>query len=173
MNLQKQLKDRNLKWNWDAIADYVIQHPELMEELIRFSFEGETIIQRNASAVISKICDKKRDLLSPYLIEIFQHLEKYPNDAVRRNTMRIFQFTEIPEEIEGELFETALKYIRSINEPIAVKAFSITVARRICQKYPELAPELIYILEIILKEKISTGLTNRAGKEIQKLRKVS
>lgn len=173
MELKEQLQDRNLKWNWDTIADHVIRKPDLMEELIRFSFEGEVIEQQNAAAVLSKICDRKKSLLTPYLVKLFKHLEKHPIDAVKRSTMRTFQFAPIPEEIEGELFDKAVQYLRSMNEPIAIKAFSLTCARRICEKYPELANELIPLVELVLEEKISSGMTNRAGHELIKLRKIA
>ena len=172
MNLKERLQGRNLKWNWDAIASDIIQHTKMIDELINFSFKGEKIEKQNAAAVIGKICDQDKKILDPYLEILFNHLETNPIDAVKRSTIRIFQFTNIPESIESELFDLSLAYVTSIDEPIAIKAFGITVARRICEKYPELSNELIPIVEIIKKEKISSGMTNRAKHELKKLRKI-
>jgi hypothetical protein len=172
VNLKERLQDRNLKWNWDEIAGFIIQHPEMINELIDFSFHGEKIEKQNAAAVIGKICDQNKAFLTPYLETLFHHLETNPIDAVKRSTIRILQFTDIPESIEGELFDLALSYITSLDELIAVKAFAMTVARRICEKYPELSNELIPIVETIQKEKISSGMTNRAQHELKKLLKI-
>jgi hypothetical protein len=59
-----------------------------------------------------------------------------------------------------------------MQEPIAIKAFAMTVARRICEKYPELITELIPIIELLVEQKISAGLNSRGGKELQLLYKL-
>ena len=56
--------------------------------------------------------------------------------------------------------------------PIAIKAFGITVARRICEKYPELANELIPYVEVLVDQKPSAGIVNRGEKELKKLAEI-
>jgi hypothetical protein len=87
-------------------------------------------------------------------------------------TVRFCQSVEVPENVEGELFEKGITYLKSAEEPIAVKAFAMTALRRICEKYPELAAELIPHIEILVEEKASTGIVNRGEKELKLLRKL-
>ena len=172
MDLKAQLEDRNLKWNWDKIADYLVLNPSLIPDLLEFMFNGELHQRKNAAAVFGKICDRQKSLLDPYLIPLGQHLRTNPIDASKRSIIRLFQFCEIPEEIEGELFDQIIEYLKSSEEAIAIKAFGMTVARRICQKYSELAVELIPRIEILVEEKVSAGIVNRGRKELKLLQKL-
>ena len=172
MNLESKLRDRNLKWNWDKIAAFVIENPQHLKKLVEFALKGEKIIRQNACAVLGKITDKDKIIASPYYGTIIQHLATNPIDAFKRNTLRIFQTCDIPEEQEGFLFDTSLKYLKSLEEPIAVKAFSMTSARRIAEKYPELAEELLHQIEILVEEKVSAGITARGNRESKILRKL-
>ncbi len=172
MNLESKLAGRNLKWNWDNIAKDLMRNPANIPELIQHAKKGEKIIIQNASAIIGKISDKKPALIAPFYIELIDHLSTNPIDAYKRCIMRIFQTENAPEEREGELFEIALNFLNSVEEAIAIKAFSLTSARRIAEKYPELAQEVLHITEIIVEEKLSAGMTNRGNKELQILRKL-
>ena len=172
MNLESKLRDRNLKWNWDKIASFVIDNPNYLQELVNSSLKGDKIIRQNACAVIGKITDRNKIILSPYYGLLIEHLNTKPIDAFKRNTLRIFQTCEIPKEQEGFLFDISLNYLKSLDEPIAVKAFSMTTARRITEKYPELAVELLHQIEILVEEKVSAGITNRGKRESKILRKL-
>ena len=93
-----------------------------------------------------------------------KHLNTNPVDGVKRNTLRTFQFNSIPEEVEGEFFDILLIYLTSLSEAVAIKAFSMTVARKICKKHPELAQELIPIIERLMKASESSGIKHRGNK---------
>lgn len=172
MNLRQHLLDRNLKWNWDEIAKYCVKHPKTIIQVVNFTMDEEVHVQQNAGAVIGKIVDLDRKILTPYLVTMVSNLTRNPHDAVKRATLRVFQFSEIPEEVEGELFEYVIATLKSLEEPIATKAFGMTAARRICERYPELANELIPLIEIIVEEKLSAGLVNRGQKELKILRRL-
>jgi hypothetical protein len=80
---------------------------------------------------------------------------------------------DVPEGLEGEVFEKGIQYLKSPEESIAVKAFSMTSLRRICKKYPELSSELIPYIEILVDQKASAGIVNRGQKELKLLRALS
>ena len=172
MDLRKHLLDRNLKWNWDEIAKYCVAHPKSVQQIVDYCLDETIHVQQNAGAVIGKLIDHDKNILNPYLVQLVNHLNHNPHDAVKRAVMRVFQYAPIPEEVEGALFEYVLNALNSREAPIAIKAFGLTVARRICEKYPELANELIPMVEIILEEKPSAGMVSRAKKEMKKLAKL-
>ncbi|UKN01412.1 hypothetical protein K6119_16930 [Paracrocinitomix mangrovi] len=173
MNLKQHLLDRNLKWNWEEIAKYCIKHPESIQDIVNFCMDEEVRIQQNAGAVLGKIVDYDTNVLKPYLNQIVEQLLQNPHDAVKRATMRVFQTAYLDEDYEGELFEFVINALKSPDEAIAIKAFGMTVARRICQKYPELAAELIPRIEILVEQKASAGIVNRGEKELKILRNLA
>lgn len=172
MDLKKHLRDRNLKWNWDAIAGYCIQHPTSIKLILDYCLDEEIIIQQNAGAVLGKIIDQDKKALFKHQARFIEILRTNPHDAVKRGIMRVYQWLKIDEEIEGELFDFIIKYLNNPEEAIAIKAFGMTAARRICQKYPELTNELIPYIETLVEQKLSSGIINRGQKELKILRRL-
>ena len=92
------------------------------------------------------------------------------NTSIKRNLVRIFQYVELTEDLEGTLFDLCMKFLNDLKEPIAVRVFSMTVCSRIAMKYPELAPELRISIEEHYDHG-SAGFKNRATKILWKLNK--
>ncbi len=172
MNIEEHLLIENSRKNWDEVIAYIGEDEERFADLIHLFLNGKMRVVQRASQPVGYIGVKQPRLIRPYLIDIVHFLKSSPTDAVKRNVLRIFQFIEIPEEVEGDLFEIGMTYLKSAEEAVAIKAFAMTVLRRICEKYPDLAQELIFQIEILVKEKISAGLTNRGNHEIKKLTKI-
>jgi hypothetical protein len=169
MDLRKHLTGRNLKWNWEAICAYLIEHPSKIPDLIGYCLDEETIVQQNAGAVLGKIIDHDKKVLVPFQMELTEMLNKELHDAVHRAIMRIFQLIEISEEVEGYLYDAVIRFLNKADAPIAVKAFGMTAGRRICEKYPELAQELYPIVETLVEQKLSTGIVARGKSELKLL----
>ncbi|MBN4072831.1 hypothetical protein JYT74_02200 [Crocinitomix catalasitica] len=172
MNIEEQLMTENSKRNWNILITEIVKNPGQMTSLMKLYFNEEYHRSMRSSQVVSQLFAHRPDLIEPYLIQMANYLDDDPPTAIKRSVMRIYQWTEIDEEVEGKLFDYAIKYMRSKDEPIAIKAFSMTVARRICERYPELAPEAIAPIEILVEENYSTGTVNRGKKELKKLRKL-
>ncbi|WP_143165108.1 hypothetical protein [Chryseolinea serpens] len=67
--------------------------------------------------------------------------------AVKRNTLRLLQYIELPKRLQGRVADLCFQYLQGKGEPIAVKAFSLTVLQRILEEQPELGSELKIIIE--------------------------
>lgn len=172
MDLRKHLLDRNLKWNWDEIAKYCLRNPKDVRQIVEYCRDENEHVTKNAGAVIGKLIDYDKSILDPYLEELVKILHENRHDAVKRGITRVFQYASCPEESEGDLFDWVISALQSMEEAVAVKAFGMTAARKICEKYPELAGEMIPLLEMIIYENPSAGLENRAKKELKKLLKL-
>lgn len=173
MDIRKHLLIENSKQNWEEVCQYVGNNPERFNDLMQLFMHGEMRLVQRASQPVGKLGELYPALVPPFLPQLIRYLQTEPIPAVRRNTMRILQFIEIPEEIEGTVFDIGLNYLASEKEPIAVKAFSMTVLRRICEKYPELAPEVIHQIEILVNEEASAGILSRGRHELKNLRKLN
>ncbi len=172
MTIREQLLEENSKKRWNIVAAYIGKDRRRIANLMGLFFSDEYRVVQRASQVVSMICDRQPDMMEPWLEKMVDHLHENSIDAVRRNVLRTFQKSVIPEVSEGRLFDLSLGYMKSIDSPIAVKVFSMTVARRICEKYPELAVEVIPLIENLVRENYSTGTVNRGQKELNKLNKL-
>jgi len=66
---------------------------------------------------------------------------------VKRNSVRLLQHIDIPKKFHGEVMDLCFNYVSSPNEPVAVKAFSLTILQNLSTDYPEIKNELKLIIE--------------------------
>ncbi len=167
------LKQPNSKKTLQEILEFVGSDPLNFKELMHYFLGENNRITQVASWAIGHLGETNPELLKPYHKELVEQLAlKNRHNAVRRNIIRAYQFIEIPEEIEGELYDICHKFILTHDEAIAIRAFSMTVCERIATKYPELIPELIVAIEATIPHG-SSGLKNRAGHTSKRLKKLS
>ena len=123
--------------------------------------------------VVSSVFDHSPELIMPYVNKLIENLNQDQHHiAIKRNSIRILQFIEIPEDKTAELFDHCLENLNSVKEPIAVKAFSMTVLFNICKSFPELKYEVIPLLELELKRNESAGVLNRGKKMLKAIQKL-
>ncbi len=166
------LSDHSKKM-WEYIAQRAIKTPADLEELMACFFGSNSRLNQRSSQCISKIHDIDKTVIAPYFPEMIEGLNHNCIDAYKRNVLRIFQDVDVQEEYQGKLFDLSLSFLLNSGEAIAIKAFAMTVLRRISEQHPELSPEVIEAIEIILEEDPSAGLKSRGKKELKKLNKLS
>jgi hypothetical protein len=69
------------------------------------------------------------------------------HDAVKRNTIRLLQYIDIPKSLYGRVADLCFASLLRKTEPVAIKAFSITVLAKLTEHEPDLKNELKLILE--------------------------
>lgn len=172
MNLKEELLREHSKAQGNKIASYVVQDTKRYDELMTIFFEADYRLNQRAAFSINICFDKEPKLITPYITSLIKNLHRTDiHDAVKRNTIRILQFIDIPEEIEGELYDICFAFLISANEPIAIKAFSMRVLANICKSYPELKNELIPVIEDLMTHG-SFGIKNRGKKILNELSKL-
>lgn len=171
MDITKLLEERHSKQTTELIAKYLIQNPNSISTLINLIDTANIAIKQRASWPISVIAQKKPNLLLPYLEELVSKIEESENHpAVNRNIVRGFQYMKIPEEFEGRILNRCFEFISDHNQPVAVKAFSMTVVHNLSKKYPEICGELKTVIESILPNG-SAGIKSRGNKILKALNK--
>ncbi len=167
MNLAEQLLVENSRKNWNLVIDYLLQNPNKIKDAIDLFIEAEYRVNQRISQVIGIVGEKKPELILPYWDKILQNFKKQPIDAFKRNVFRILSLTPIPEKHESKIFDLSLKHLQKFDEPIAVKVFCMTVLRKICQKYPDLTQEVIFVLEELLEKDNNKGIQSRGRREMK------
>lgn len=171
MNLEEELLKEHSKAQGTKIANYAIIDKNRFDDLMQIFFSSDYRLNQRAAFAINICYDKKPDIITPYLEKLVKNLKrKGLHDAVKRNTVRILQFIELNEDLQGEIYDICFNYLTSKDEPIAVKAFSMRVLANVCQNYPELKNELIPIIEDMIPHG-SSGIKNRGKKILKELSK--
>lgn len=170
MNLEEYIRNTLYKENVSVVINYIGNDAKKFAHLMDLFFSDDNRLAQRAAWVMSHCVEKQPKLALPYLEKLVKHLYKSNEDAIKRNSLRILQYTDIPEPLWGETLEKCFEYLESNNEAIAIRAFSMTVAYNISQHVPELKPELKALIEEIIIFG-SAGLKSRGNKIVKKLEK--
>jgi hypothetical protein len=173
MNLLQEILQVNSISSCKKIADYIGTDEELFAELIQFFLNGDSRTTQCAAGIINECIEQNPFLIKPYYKDFITKL-KEPNihDGIKRNILRAWQFVEIPEEHQGEIYDLCFLYL-SDNEPIAVIVFAMTVCLNITKQIPELKYELQLQIEHLLLKHLngSAGINSRGKKILAELKK--
>ena len=170
MNIKAQLSKEHTKANALLIADYIGDNRNRFEVLMELFFNSENRMVQRASWVISHVADRHIHLIYPYVEKMVDNLNHPAHNAVKRNTVRIFQDIDIPQELMGKVADKCFGYLENPKEAVAVRVFSMTVLYNICQKEPDLKNELKMLIEDHL-EGASAAFKSRGKKILNKLNK--
>lgn len=147
-NLKEQLLAEHSKAQCLKIVKWVGSRQDRFDELFNIFLTGEYREVQHAAWPVSYAVADHPGLIKKHWAKLVKNLHKSGiHDAVKRNTMRLLQDVAIPEKYEGELMDIAFGYVASPAEPVAVKAFSLTVLGNLAKNYPEIIPELRVLIE--------------------------
>lgn len=152
-----------------AIVNEVINNPDRMSELMECFFSDDLRICQRAAWPVGFLGEKHGHLLQPYVEGMIASIKKPKHNAIVRNVFRSFQTMEFEEKMEGPVFDVSMSVLLDVNEAIAARVFAMTTAANIVMKYPELAQELIPVIEEHLPHG-SAGFKNRGAKLLKRLR---
>lgn len=170
MNLVDLLKKEHSLRQRDLITRYVGNDPDRFAQLITVFLEGPYRITQRASWPLSKIVESHPTLVRPHLRKLLANLRKPGlHDAVKRNTVRLLQFIELPKNLHGLTAEVCFALFLDKKEPVAIRVFAMTVLGNLASALPDLSNELIPLIEDELPYG-TPGFVSRGRKILKKLK---
>lgn len=166
MNLRKEILKEHSKSQILKIVNYIDNDKNRFADLMRLFLENTYQVSQRAAMAVNYCASAYPELVFPYYKRMLENLNQPVHDAVKRNTLHIFQWIEIPEKLQGKTADICFKLLCSKNEPIAVQVFSMTVLHNLSKIHPDLKNEL----RIAIEEQMpygSAGFISR-GKKILK-----
>jgi len=131
-----------------SIADYAVKSKKNFYELMQCFVGSEYRLAQRAAWCVSWAARMKPSMILPYIKLLVDQLErKDVHDAVIRNSVRVLEDIEIPEELHGVVMNACFNLIEKASTPVAIKAFSLTTLYKLSKKYPEIRPELKLLIE--------------------------
>ena len=147
MNLAEALRAEHSKAQTLRIVDWVGGDPLRFAELFSVFRCGDMLLEQRAAWAVGYCVEAHPGLLEPHLAAMLDNLERTGlHPAVIRASFRAFQIVPIPGHLEGRVLAAAFAALGG-EAPIAVKAYSITIARRLAEPYPELLEEARLLVE--------------------------
>ncbi len=150
MNIREELlKEKNhSKQQALKISEYACSSSKHFAALMQCFLSNNYRLAQRAAWSVSWAAQKKPAIIQPYIKDLIVQLpRKDVHNAVIRNSVRILQKIEIPENLHGELMNYCFDFIESTATPVAIKAFSLATLFNLSKKYPEIKNELKLIIE--------------------------
>ena len=148
MNIREALLAEHSKKRTMEIVDFIGDDPVRFGQLMKVFFAGPYRVTQRAAWPMNYCAERHPQLVQPYLKKLVTELENEDaHDAVRRNILRLLQYVEIPARLKGRLYSICLDFIEDLAQPVAIKVFAITVARKIGENEPALMGELQLVVK--------------------------
>lgn len=143
MNLAAAILDDHSRARTDAIADWVGRDRRRFAQLFELVQTGEPRLRQCAVWSVSRCVQRHPELIDPWMSTLVELLpDRRLHVAVRRNFFQILQFARLPESCHDAVFQAATEALGLASETPAVKAYALTVLKRLTGIYPELLPEV-------------------------------
>ena len=148
MNLRDTLLAEHSKAQCLKIVKWIGKDQQRFDELIRLFLSDEYRVVQRAAWPVSYAVQAHPPLIQPHFGKLIKKLcQPGLPDAVKRNTVRIFQEIDAPKRFHGLLMNACFGFIESMTEKPAIKAFALTVLHKLSVQYPDIRPELKVIIE--------------------------
>lgn len=148
MELRKAILAEHSKAQTNKIIKWVGNSQERFDKLFDLFINDEYRVVQRAAWALSYCAIKYPSLISKHFKKLIQNLKvREISNAVKRNTLRLLQYVDLPEDLHGDVMAMCFDYITSMSEAPAVKAFALTILQNLALRYPEIKDEVKIIIE--------------------------
>jgi hypothetical protein len=148
MKLREEILKEHSKAQCSKIVKWAGGDQKRFDELFSLFINDEYRVVQRAAWPVSYCVRDHPEFIKKHFAKLIRNLKKPElHDAVKRNTVRLLQYVEIPGKLHGEVMNICFGYISSPDEAAAVKAFSLTVLQRLARRYPEIKNELKLVID--------------------------
>lgn len=150
------------------ISRYIGNDRKKFFRLMELFLGNDERISQRAAWVLSFCHQHQPDLFEKHDHILWENLRRPVPVAVKRNTLRIFQYRKIPRDLQGLAADICFRTLADGKEAVANKVFAMTVLANITEEEPELANEL----RINIEEQMplaSPGFISRGKKILRRL----
>jgi len=174
MNFREQLLAEPSKKNTEYIASVVDNDLALFNEMMKLVYSNEPYVSGRAAWVVETIWLKYPSLIESYILQMIEFLPHAKYNNQRRHFTKILStidLKQLDEEHLGILIDCCFTWLEEPQYPTAVKMFSMQILQNFVQLEPDIAPELIAIIENQMED-ATPGFQNRGRKTLLKLNKL-
>jgi hypothetical protein len=152
-------------------VNYVGYDKQKFKMLLLLFLKGDYRLTQRAAWPLSYIVIEQPQLVKPYFKQLISKLkDEKAHPSVARNILRMFEYIDIPENYQAEILDLCFKFIPGEVYSVAIRAFAITTAGKICKPYPELKKELLFLLNELAALPQKPAIKVRIKKALKELK---
>jgi len=148
MKLRETILKEHSKANCLQIVKWVGKDQQRFDELFYLFLNDEYRVVQRSGWPVSYCVENHPEFIKKHFTKLVNNLDKPGlHGAVKRNTVRLLQFVNIPAKFHGRVMDICFRYLSSPTEAVAVKAFALTVLQNLSKQYPEIIHEIKLVIE--------------------------
>lgn len=150
------------------IAGWIGNNASRFRQLMQLFLEDEYRVVQRSAWIIGFVAMKHPALLAPHLPAMVARMDDAGTPAaVKRNVLRILQYVSIPATLQGAVMNSCFRFLEDPEEPVAVKAFSMSILAGLAKDYPDIKNEIRLLVEDQLETNPTPGIRSRAKKVLK------
>ncbi len=153
------------------MMSYLKAHSEDFQELMDLATADKQPYSWRAAWLLSSCVDQNEALIREHIPAILARIE-VANDSQKRDLIRVLLEVEVPEEVEGQLFDICINIWSKVNKIPSVRYSAIRLAIRIAERHPDLIQEIDIVTQEHFVESLSPGTKRSLLKILRKLKNV-
>lgn len=171
MDLKNGIIKAQSKSNIVSVLDWIGEDMGKVDQLIDIFQKEDMKLTHRASWVITSLAERCPWVMERHLpVLIGRMLDDRVHVGVRRNMIRSLQFMEIPSSLQGRVLDACFSFLDNPKEGNVVQVFAMSVIEKLTKEYPEIIPELRYLIERNLENDPSPAFRSRARKTLMRLK---
>lgn len=148
MDLKEAIRLEHSKKNCRKITAWIGDQQARFDQLMDIFLGSDYCDSQRAAWPLSESVIAHPSLVKKHLKALIRNLDRpAQHEAVKRNTVRILQYINIPRSLQGRIMDKCFHYLTDPLEKPAVKACSLTVIYQLSKIYPEISNELRTIIQ--------------------------
>ena len=148
MNLREEILKEHSKTQCNKIVNWIGDSQKKFDELFNLFLNDKYRVTQRAAWPLSYSVIANPEFIKNNFSKLINNLKKPGlHNSIKRNSVRLLQHVSIPKKFHGDIMDVCFRYVESPTEPVAIKAFSLTVLSNLSKQYPEILPEIKLLIE--------------------------
>ncbi len=148
------------------MIDYLKSNPDDFDELISLSFLDKQPYSWRAAWLLRDYIKINDPRIIPHINTI---VDKLPTvgDSQKREFLTILRKMELPEDLEGRIFDHCVNIWEDISKQPSVRINALKLIVKIMEKHPDLKNEMSFLLQSQYTDQLSPGIKHSIKKLIK------
>ncbi|MFY0687005.1 MAG: hypothetical protein JXQ90_07570 [Cyclobacteriaceae bacterium] len=165
MSLLETIKGR---FDKDDLISRVNTNPDLIGELLDIALTAEQPQAWHGVWIVGHADTLIMDKVNPYVDRLIDLIHDQ-RDGFQREIIKVLLKVNLNDDQEGRLFDECMTLWESVSLQPSVRMFALKYIMQVVNKYPELKPEILFVMQDEYLQTLSPGIRRSAQRTKDKL----
>ena len=152
----------------NEVVQQILDNPQLFPDVFEGLTSDEPIIRMRSADVIEKVAKQHPEYLQPFKSQLINEISRIDQKEVQWHVAQMFAYLTIDQSERDTIMNILLTYLSQDTGAI-VKTFSMQTLAIFAERYPDIRPEIIELIECLMKTG-SPAIITRGNKLLSRLK---